>query len=237
MALSRLATAKQIILLALAWALVLCAADFVANPRPLAAVLGVLRGERAAAALPAPAPSTPRVALLMNHMCCSGCLNDLRQALRELPWVGSVHRVKEAPPEEDESHEGAEREGAWVNLESLDVERIDFVDLDRAVRGMGLAPERIVLDGLRHFRLEAEVKHICCPGCATALDQGLDRLKGLPTASGLRWIDSVVVSKEKGLVTVFARYGHAVDVTELLAAFNHVGFAPRALRVLSGDEA
>jgi hypothetical protein len=71
--------------------------------------------------------------------------------------------------------------------------------------------------------------------CATALDQGIALEKSLPSAGRLRWIDSVIVSKEKKTVTIFARYNHIVDVAELISAFNHLGFAPHALRLLPGD--
>ena len=71
----------QLIAMIFAWTLLLVAYDQHANPRPLVDVLGRVHGE-----LDAPhgglGGGHAARELSMPHLCCSGCLNEIRAALR-----------------------------------------------------------------------------------------------------------------------------------------------------------
>jgi len=95
---------------------------------------------------------------------------------------------------------------------------------------------RMEFTGPEHFRLEAKVRHICCGMCKDATDRipTLDRVR-----NRLRWVDSVTTDRASHNVTVHARYqsqGEAVDVADLLGAFDEVGLPPMSLRVLADAE-
>jgi hypothetical protein len=38
-------------------------------------------------------PTNPTITMLVNHLCCSGCLDDMRAALQPLTWVDKVRSV------------------------------------------------------------------------------------------------------------------------------------------------
>jgi hypothetical protein len=85
------------------------------------------------------------------------------------------------------------------------------------------------LSGPRHFRLNAELHHLCCGLCATGVRDGLEITKGLKSQGHFKWLDSFVVDKPKKLVVAHARYDAVADVSELINALNHIGFQPTSL--------
>lgn len=229
MASSSFASVKQLAVLALVGAVALGAGDYLKNPGTFDALLRP--GGRSSHL---PASEEARVGLLLRHMCCSGCLDDLREGLRGLRWIGRVSIVEDEN-ERREPPESLTRYQNWVSLDIRDVEAIDFVELDRAIRATGLSVEKIEIQGLGHFSLDATMHHICCEMCATALDKGLDLARTMPSLGRLRWLDGAVVRKDKKMVTLFVGYNSTVDVVELFSAFHELGFAPTALRVVRGD--
>src|SRR6185503_19919172 len=126
--------------------------------------------------------------------------------------------------------------GGWVDVGVSNIAAIDFVELDRALREKGMVAARIEFAGPEHFRLEAKVRHLCCGMCKDATDRipTLDRAR-----MGLRWVDSITSDRAQHSVTVHARYqgaGEAIDVAELLGAFDEVGLPAFSLKVLADAE-
>jgi hypothetical protein len=120
----------------------------------------------------------------------------------------------------------------------MDLARVDFVALDRALREKGLVASRLEFGGVAHFRLEAQVAHMCCGACEDAARRTVSLSRAL-SAGRLLWVDSVTTDRARHRVVVYARYlepGKTVDVAELLAAFEQVGFVPSSLRVLTSPE-
>src|SRR5260370_38094675 len=87
-----LTNTKQIVAMTLVWAAVLFAVDYVKQPRPLA----ILFGMRREAFGDAVRPANPTITLWVNHLCCSGCLDDLRAALQPLTWADKVELENDA---------------------------------------------------------------------------------------------------------------------------------------------
>jgi hypothetical protein len=218
--------ARQVAALTLAWAVSLFAVDYVKNPH--------LWQRRPAAV----AGAGPRVSLWVEHLCCTGCLGDLREALAPLPWVRQAVAVRGGGVVDQQTADAQARAlpdyGQWVDLDVPDLGLLDFVALDRAVREKGLVPGRMELSGVEHFRLKAEVPHLCCGMCQRSVEDGIAFVKARGVASQLRWLDSITADKTKRLIVAHARFlerGKTVDVAELLAGLNEVGLSPRSLRV------
>lgn len=233
----RFSNTRQIVIMTISWAAALYAIDFWKHPRPLRDLMqsGGNRAEFAHI-------TKPQIVLWMNHMCCSGCLEDLELALKGLGWIGKVsvnldkNESGALPDKDGASGLKSGQYGHRVDLEVTNVATIDFVALERAVRDMGLAPERIEFGGVSHYRIEAKLKHVCCQACARAIDEGMQMASNLRAAGPFKWLDSAKVSKEHKSITVYPKYDSTVDVTEFLQALTHMGFAPEALRVQPGDE-
>lgn len=218
------ASTKTLVVLTILWAIALFGIDYAKNPKAAEQMwTSKHMGESAK-------DGKPIVKLWMNHLCCTGCLSDVQKALEKLPGV----KVK---PKELASQESADMEtidkpkdyGNEVELELTDLKTIDFMAIDRALRDAGLVADRMELSGPRHFRLNAELHHLCCGLCATGVREGLEITKGLKSQGHFKWLDSFVVDKPKKLVIAHARYDAVADVSELINALNHVGFQPTSL--------
>ena len=221
----RLATRYQIVAMTVAWLGVLMAIDVTKNPHLWAAAEAPAR------------PPDAALSLWVNHLCCTGCLADVREALAGLPWVDArqVRARERVVSREQAETAGPQADyGGWVDVALGDVEGVDFVAVDRALRERGMVASRMEFAGPPHYRLEAKVHHMCCGMCRDAAQ----RMPALERArSRLRWVDSVTA--DRGTVTVHARYqaaGEAVDVADLLGAFDEVGLPPMSLRVRAGAE-
>lgn len=223
----RLATRTQIVVMSVGWLAVLLAIDYNKNPHLWAA------GE-------APArPPSAALSLWVNHLCCTGCLADVREALAGLPSIdpGQIRAREQVISREQADAAGPQSEyGGWVDVGVSDIDGLDFVAIDRALRVRGMVASRMEFAGPQHYRLEAKVHHLCCGMCREAGQRmtTLDRAR-----TRLRWVDSVTADRAAHTVTVHARFqgpGEAVDVADLLGAFDEVGLPPLSLRVLAGAE-
>lgn len=223
----RLATPAQLVVMTVLWLAVLLAIDYTKN-----------RHLWAADEAPARPPSAA-LSLWVNHLCCSGCLADVRDALAGLPWIDreQIRARGRVISREQADAAGPQSEyGGWVDVGVSDVNGVDFVSVDRALRERGMVASRMEFAGPQHYRLEAKVHHLCCGMCRDAGERltTLDRAR-----SRLRWVDSVTADRAAHTVTVHARYqtpGDSVDVADLLGAFDEVGLPPLSLRVLAGAE-
>ena len=224
----KLATRTQMVVMTVAWLGVLVGIDLWKNPHL-----------RAAERTPDKAPPTA-ISLWINHLCCTGCLGEVRDALASVPWIDAnqIHpRQNVVSREQADEHPTPQSDyGGWVDVGVTNIREIDFVEIDRVLREKGMVASRVELRGPEHFRLEAKVRHLCCGMCKDATDRipGLDR-----TRLRLRWVDSITSDRAQHSVTVHARYqgaGEAVDVAELLGAFDEVGLPAFSLKVLADAE-
>lgn len=225
----RLATPLQIAALTAAWLATLLVIDYTKNPHLWNT------------ASPRPATSVP-LSLWVNHLCCSGCLSDVTAALEALPWVGPGQvRARQGTlptPKEAEARGPGGEYGGWVDVQVKDPTLIDFVAVDRALRDKGLVVSRMELGGLEHFRLEAQVAHLCCSVCSDAAQHAMELSRAL-SAMRLGWVDSVTADHVQHRIVVYARYlepGKTIDVAELLGALDQIGLAPFSLRAVAGTE-
>jgi copper chaperone CopZ len=228
------ATPRNLIAMALAWALFLVAYDQHANPRPLATYWAEFKGSSTRPTVVSEG-DTPRVRLSFPHLCCTGCLNDVRAALKPLAWLAPARLATEPPPiEEVEATAPDAMTAHEIEFDILDPTQANFVLLQQALRDTGLVPDRIEVFGMGHFRLEVELPHLCCTVCSRAVDEQLKRLLRKETQG--RWLDSVVMNHVKKTVTIYARLNAVVDVVELTRALEQAGFAAHAIRVVTGPE-
>jgi hypothetical protein len=229
-------TAPQILALTVLWAAALVGVDYARNPRPLGSFFAKSEAQHVVGDV-----ATPQIVLFMNHMCCSGCLDELQSALKQLTWISKVEidkgsKLVEHDQVNDELAKSVQSYSGRVDLEIGDLKAVDFVALDQAIRSTGLSVDKIEFGGLPHYRLEAAMKHLCCQFCTKALDGGMQLAKQFRAGGQFNWIDSAQVDKNRKTLVVFARYSHVVDISEFMQALGHLGFVPTSLRILPGDE-
>jgi hypothetical protein len=184
-----------------------------------------------------------RLTLWMNHLCCSGCLADVRQALAEVPGIDVANATS---PKQLLTQAAANIQGASlpdygnaVELPISDLEKLDLVAVDRALRDKGFVAGRMELSGVEHFRLEALLQHLCCGMCDRSIQQRVAFLKAKGSAGQLKWLDSVSVDHEKKTVAAHARFlepGKTVDVVEFLSGLNYLGYEPSSLRIIPEEK-
>lgn len=224
----RLATTPQILGMAIAWAAACMGIDFTFNRH-----LWTDKVEM---------PARTALSLRINHLCCTGCLDGVKTALQALPWLKdapmSVREGSLKTQEEAEVAGPAADYGGWLDIDVKDVNQIDFVAIDRALRDGGMVASQMQFGGVRHFRFEAQVRHLCCGMCKDACER-IPELAKTRQAGRLKWLDSVVADRATGKVTIHVRYlepDERVDAAELLGAMDEVGLPPFSLKIVTSAE-
>lgn len=227
----KFASAKQAILLIIVTCAGLYALDYYKNPQLWHHESQEMKASGKGA----------RLALWMNHLCCTGCLADVRQALAGVPGVDLANATA---PRQLLTQEQANMQstalpdyGNTVELPITDLDKLDLVAIDRALRDKGFVAGRMELGGVEHFRLEAGLDHLCCGMCDRAVHERVAFLKSKGLGGQFKWLDSVSVNHEKKTVIAYARFlepGKNVDVAEFLSGLNYLGYEPRSMRVVRG---
>lgn len=213
----RFASARQVILMIALSAVSLFALDYWKNPQLWHH--GHAAAEQNGGAL---------LTLSMNRACSPA---ELRQALSGTDGLDLANTIVLAG-EEDSSNSGNA-----ITVRVLDMEKVDFTALDRALRQNGLVAGRMDLSGVPHFGLQAEF-----PPLTGLTDQSVEERITFVKAQGmgqqLEWLDSVNMDAQNHALTVYARYvepGKSVNVAELVTGLNDIGLAPTSLHVMIGD--
>jgi hypothetical protein len=217
----KFATTTQIIAMSIAWALVCLAIDYKFNPQ-----LWARKAE--------PPPATVPLSLHLHHLRCKGCLDDIKKALDTLPWL------QNAPMEVRTT--GADTAvgdfAGWLDISVADVSQIDFVALEQALRKEGFVASQVEFGGLRHYRLEGEARHLCCPTCQNDCEP-LPDLGKVRRGDQLKWLDSLTMDSTGKIIVFHVRYQQPtdrIDVKELFAAMDDFGLWPSSLRVVTTPE-
>jgi hypothetical protein len=226
-----LSNPRQIATMTLVWAAALFAIDYIKHPRPLSLLFGM----RQAGLGDVVRPTNPTITLRVNHLCCSGCLDDLRAAIQPLTWADKVELDRGALARgAANQHEQALNDFSnrvRIEIKAEDIARVDFVALDRAMRDAGFVAEHIQFGGLPHMRLEAHVPHLCCNLCTVGVEEGVKIARYLGAGSDFKWLDNINVDRPQKTVTAYTRYDSIVDVGEFMASLNHLGFVPAAVTI------
>jgi hypothetical protein len=225
----KFASVKQIIALTAITCIGLFALDYYKNPQ-------LWRSGQP----PSVARQGKWLTLWMNHLCCSGCLADVRQALAGVPGIDVANATgpKQLLTQAAANIQGASLPdyGNTVELPISDLEKLDLVAVDRALRDKGFVAGRMELSGVEHFRLEALLQHLCCGMCDRSIQERVAFLKAKGSAGQLKWLDSVSVDHEKKTVAAHARFlepGKTVDLVEFLSGLNYLGYEPSSLRIIT----
>jgi hypothetical protein len=183
-----------------------------------------------------------RLTLWINHLCCSECLSDTRQALASLAGIDMANATEPKQllthAQADQSTTSLPQYGNPIEIALSDADKVDFVAIDNALRNKGLVAGRMELSGIEHFRLAAKVEHLCCGMCERSAHERIAFLKARGQSGQLRWLDSVSVDRDAKTIVAHARYlqsGNVIDVTEFLAALNDIGYAPRSVQILTHE--
>ncbi len=231
----KFATVRTIVLLTVIWALLCYGTGYALNPNSMG-VFSRPSTENVASR------TAPHVTLWMNHLCCSGCVDDVTKALGGISWITDLKMgAAVGTPEENdqkamEGSQAISESRNRIDFDVKDANQIEFMVIARALRDAGLVADKIELSGVEHYRVEAGFKHVCCKQCADSLDSGINSMQLLKATGQLPWIDSVVTNKVRKTLTAHARYGAMADMVEFIGALNRLGFEPDALKVLVGSE-
>lgn len=225
----KFATGIQIVIMVVVIAAGCYAFDYVKNPQLW----------HHAEVIPVSGEKGPHLTLWINHLCCSSCLDEVRQALVPAPGIDASNATG---PKQLLTHDQADKStaslpdyGNALQVPITDLEKLDLVGIDKALRDKGLVAARMELEGIEHFRLEAKVAHLCCGMCERGAQERIAFLKSRGQGGQLKWLDSVTVDRDGKTITAHARFlqpGKSVDVADFLGALNDVGFAPLSVRVL-----
>jgi len=225
----KFATATQIAVMVVVITAGCYAFDYVKNPQLW----------HHAEVVPASAGKGAHLTLWINHLCCSSCLDEVRQALVPVPGIDVAHATG---PKQLLTHDQADKStaslpdyGNAVQIPVTDLEDLDLVAIDKALRDKGMVSARMELGGIEHFRLEAKVDHLCCGMCERAAHERIAFLKTRGQGGQLRWLDSVSVDRDGKTIVAYARFvqpGKTADLADFLGALNDSGFAARSVRVL-----
>lgn len=184
----------------------------------------------------------PRLTLWMNHLCCTGCLDDVRKALAGLPGVDSANATgpKQLLTQSEANMMSASLPdyGNSLELPITDLDKLDLVAVDKALRDKGFVAGRMELGGVGHFRLEAALDHLCCGMCDRSINERVAFLKAKGQGGQFKWLDSVIVEHEKKVVVAHSRFvepGKSVDVAEFLSGLNYLGYEPSSLRIATDE--
>lgn len=224
-----LSNSRQIVTMTLLWATALFAVDYLKHPRPLALLFGIKREGVGVAAR----STKPTILLKVNHLCCSGCLDDLQAALQPLTWVDKVELDKSALTAGSQYEQTFDdfSNSVRIEIKDKDIPRMDFMALDRAMRDAGFVAARIEFSGIPHMRLDARVTHLCCNLCQVSMEKGVKNAIHPRADSTFKWLDTINVDRPQKTVTVYTNYDAIVDVGEFITALNKLGFAPATLMV------
>jgi hypothetical protein len=227
----KFASVKQIIVMTVITCIGLFGLDYYKNPQ-------LWHSRSVSAARPG-----VRLTLWMNHMCCLGCLGDVRQALAGVPGIDVENATgpQQLLTQAEANAQGASLPdyGNTLEVPISDLAKLDLVAVDRALRDKGMVAGRMELSGVEHFRLEALLQHLCCGMCDRSLPERVAFLKAKGSAGQLKWLDSVSVDHEKKTVAAHARYlepGKTVDVVEFLSGLNYLGYEPSSLRIVAEEK-
>jgi len=185
------------------------------------------------------APADTPLSLRINHLCCSGCFAEVREALKKIAWLANESIGVRERLLSQEQAEGAVRAldySGWVDVTVPDLTRVDFVEIDRVLRAEGMVTSEMQLHFPRtqHIRFVAQVKHLCCGMCVDAA-QRIKEISRAQQFGRLRWLDSVTASHRSKEIVFHARYEESIDVAELLGALDAIGLPAFALRVSFED--
>jgi hypothetical protein len=126
----------------------------------------------------------------------------------------------------------------WLDITVSDVQQIDFVALDHALREEGYVPSQVEFGGMRHFRLEGTARHLC--GTDNHGDcEPLPDLGKVRRGDQLKWLDSLTLDAQGKTVVFHVRYQQPtdrIDVKELFTAMDNFGLWPSSLRVVTTPE-
>jgi hypothetical protein len=223
------ASLRQIVILTALTAGLFFGIDRIENPRR--AVIGTEH-----AALPSVADK-PTIHLWLNQLSCGGCLTGLDKALSEVPWLEAPKAVDKVPrPEQAKQTPGINESRQQVVVGIKDPERnlrkVDFVAVLTALHKGGFTPAQMEFSGVPHYRLEAELPHMCSPACVEGTREAMDDLVRASRPKGwFRWLDSYSVDGVNEALVIYPRMDEIVDVMEILGAINTFGFEAGTLTV------
>jgi hypothetical protein len=224
------ASFRQILTLIVLTAGLLFAIDRIKSPRPAGA-----RSDRRADSVMA---DRPTIRLWLSGQCFGGCRTGLVEALSEVPWLEAPKVLENVPtPEAGNPAPGvvnADRPQVVVGIRDPDrnLKNVDFVTVLRALHKSGFAAAQMEFSGLPHYRLEAELPHMCSPACVEGTREAMDDLVRASKPQGsFRWLDSYNVDAVNQTLVIYPRLGATVDMLEVLAAINTIGFEASALTV------
>jgi hypothetical protein len=217
----KFATPTQVLMMSLLWMAACFAIDYVYNPQLWARSIE----------LP---PSRVPLSLHFHHLRCTGCEGDIKKALATLPWLQNAPMTIRTAGDDTIAGNFA----GWLDIEIQEIPQIDFIALDQALRQEGYVASNIQFGGLRHFRLEGRVRHLCTREGQQDCEP-LPEIGTVRRGDRLKWLDSMTTDATAATVMFHVRFqqpNDRIDVNELFAAMDDYGMYPYTLHVVATAE-
>jgi copper chaperone CopZ len=257
----RYSNAGEIIVMTIVWAVVLLVIDNTFN-RP---------AEQAQPAQPQAQMEfpQPQVAMVVRHVGCSDQYKEVERALQTLPWLRDVQvkrgeslaQAEGVPQKVVPMPEGVEavrpeqpEELCTVRVLAVvqSIEQVDFMEIPRTLRDIGIVPTTLVFGGIPHFALQAKVSDLSCDTCVQAAK---DALTPLPVSASyyfsasnrqpsetdvlrasklttFTWLGDKLVNSQDNTITAHVLQNHTARVGEMIRALEGAGLLPLSIRIV-----
>lgn len=207
----------------------------------------------------------PQVVMSLRHVGCTNQDQQLVQALRAIPWLepAQVQRMRRSEAAHNPQHAGPaphsmtpgeadlSKDSCTVQIVAgvKDVDKVDFVELHRTVRNLGVVPSTMLFGGVPNFAIQAQMTGMSM-GCLPCVQTALDSLKPLPVSaayyysttpdpqevskhSTFEWVENKRVDEKQNTITLAVRPMGTARVAEFIRALERNGLLPTAIRVVA----
>jgi hypothetical protein len=217
---------QQVLIMMLLWALLLIVIDKRMNVHP----------ERTTGVGSA---KNPQLIFGLNHLCCSGCFDNVFKAIKQQSWLANPTLYSDAPLQsQQEAHTVKPHASATyfgqvkADLDAGQANIIDLMKIYRDIEIEGLALENFKMVNVPHFELHILLPHLCCPTCKDAVgkicdlspqNQLYDDLKDMPT------LKKAIVESDGA--TLEFQGDTPTDMAQVLRVLHRIGYVPKEMHL------
>lgn len=215
---------QQVLIMMCLWALMLIVIDKRMNVHP----------ERAK---PLGSAKNPQIVFGLNHLCCSGCFDNVFKAIKQQSWLANPGLISDKPLQsQQEAHTVKPHIPATYYGEvSADMDAgqagiIDLMKIYRDIEAEGLALEHFKLIHVAHFKLYIVLPHMCCPTCKTAVGKIADTSLENPLYEELKELHVVEqpIVENDGATLEFKG---DTDLAQVLKVLHRIGYVPKEMHI------
>lgn len=216
---------QQVLIMTLLWAVLLVVIDKNMNVHP----------ERSK---PLGTAMHPQIVFGLNHLCCSGCFDNVFKAVKQQSWLTNPALVADKPLQSQQEAQVVNPHASHntyfgqvsADLDPTQAGIVDLMKIYRDIEAEGLALEKFELKHVHHFTLYILLPHLCCPTCKTAVGKIADTSPDSAIAAELKGLNMPRPPsfENDGLTLEFTG---DTDIAKVLRALHQIGYVPKTMRM------